>query len=51
MLEQFFLGAHYVGKGAGIIQQAKLRRFVIIPIIINLFVFFEEGASERASKF
>lgn len=40
MLEQFFLGAHYVGKGAGIIQQAKLRRFVIIPIIINLFVFF-----------
>lgn len=39
MFEDFFRGARYVGRGADIIQQAQLRRFIVIPILINLFIF------------
>ena len=39
MLENFSRGARYVGRGAAIIQQGKLRRFVIIPLLINLLIF------------
>ncbi len=40
MIADFFSGARYLGQGFRIIRQPGLRRFVAIPLAINVVIFF-----------
>lgn len=40
MLNDFFRGAQYLGQGAQIVRQPGLRRFVILPLMVNTLLFF-----------
>ncbi len=39
MLNDFFRGAQYMGRGAQIIRQPGLRKFVLLPLAINSLLF------------
>ncbi|MEM7293463.1 MAG: EI24 domain-containing protein, partial [Pseudomonadota bacterium] len=39
MIEDFFNGARHLGRGVNLIRQPGLRRFVAIPLTINIVLF------------
>ena len=50
MIKDFFIGISYVTRGFGLIQRPGIRRYVIIPLLINILL-FAAGIGWLANEF